>query len=56
MGDLHEVKPLQAHNVRMRPRSRAGTMALVGPSAPVGRVTISDGVRSSSVLLKEEET
>ena len=56
LGESHEVNPLQAHDVRMRFRSRADTMAPVGPGAPVGYVTVSDRVRSSSVLLKEEET
>lgn len=47
---------LCAHSVRMRSRSRAATLAPVGRSVPVGFVIISDGVRTASVLLKEEET
>ena len=55
-GEVHEVNPLKAHNVRMRSRSRAATVAPRGRSVAVGYVGISDGVRFSSVLLKEEET
>jgi hypothetical protein len=49
------VIALHAHSVWMPDRSRAATIAPVGRSAPVGHA-ISDGVRFSSVLLKEEET
>ena len=55
-GEVHAVIALRAHNVRMRSRSRAATIAPRGRSVPVGYVSISDGVRFSSVLLKEEET
>lgn len=50
------MNSLQAHNVRMRSRSRARAVAPMGRIVPVGFVIVSDGVRFSSVLLKEEET
>jgi hypothetical protein len=45
-----------AHDVGMPARNRAAAIAPTGRGAPIGYVFVIDGVRSSSVALKEGET